>query len=104
MDINFVRERITQLRMAKGISEYQMSYDLGHSRGYISNISSGKSLPSLTELFAICDYFQITPAEFFDPSMGNPTLKKHVVSGLDLLSERDLQLIQSIIAHLIQRG
>ena len=80
MDINFVRERITQLRMAKGI------------------------LPSLTELFAICDYFQITPAEFFDPSMGNPTLKKHVVSGLDLLSERDLQLIQSIIAHLIQRG
>lgn len=61
-------------------------------------------LPSLTELFAICDYFQITPAEFFDPSMGNPTLKKHVVSGLDLLSERDLQLIQSIIAHLIQRG
>ena len=93
MDINFVRERITQLRMAKGISEYQMSYDLGHSRGYIN-----------TELFAICDYFQITPAEFFDPSMGNPTLKKHVVSGLDLLSERDLQLIQSIIAHLIQRG
>ena len=104
MDINFVRERITQLRMAKGISEYQMSYDLGHSRGYINNISSGKSLPSLTELFAICYYFQITPAEFFDPSMGNPTLKKHVVSGLDLLSERDLQLIQSIIAHLIQRG
>ena len=90
MDINFVRERITQLRMAKGISEYQMSYDLGHSRGYINNISSGKSLPSLTELF--------------DPSMGNPNLKKHVVSGLDLLSERDLQLIQSIIAHLIQRG
>ena len=39
-----------------------------------------------------------------DRSMGNPNLKKHVVSGLDLLSERDLQLIQSIIAHLIQRG
>ncbi len=24
-----------------------MSYDLGHSRGYINNISSGKSLPSV---------------------------------------------------------
>ena len=23
----------------------KMSYDLGHSRGYINNISSGKSLP-----------------------------------------------------------
>lgn len=38
---DFVRERITQLRIKKGISEYQMSYDLGHSRGYVYNISSG---------------------------------------------------------------
>ena len=30
----FVKNRITQLRIKKGISEYQMSYDLGHSRGY----------------------------------------------------------------------
>lgn len=40
MDAAFVRERITKLRMQKGVSEYQMSYDLGHSRGYINNISS----------------------------------------------------------------
>lgn len=64
MDSVFVRERITSLRMKKGVSEYQMSYDLGHSRGYINNISSGKSLPSVAELLSICDYFGITPAEF----------------------------------------
>ena len=40
MDAAVVRERITKLRMQKGVSEYQMSYDLGHSRGYINNISS----------------------------------------------------------------
>lgn len=45
MDIEFIRERITQLRLQKGVSEYKMSYDLGHSRGYINNISSGKTLP-----------------------------------------------------------
>ena len=38
MEASFVRERITQLRMAKGVSEYKMSYDLGHSRGYINRI------------------------------------------------------------------
>ena len=37
---SFVRDRITQLRLQKGVSEYQMSYDLGHSCGYIYNISS----------------------------------------------------------------
>ena len=34
MDENFIRDRITQLRLRKGVSEYQTSYDLGHSRGY----------------------------------------------------------------------
>lgn len=103
MDTNFVRERITQLRMRKGVSEYQMSYDLGHSRGYVNNITSGKSLPSLTELFAICEYFQITLVEFFDENVSDPTLMKNVVNGLEQLSEKDLQLIQNIIEHLLQR-
>ena len=44
MDEKFIRDRITQLRLRKGVSEYQMSYDLGHSRSYVYNISSGKSL------------------------------------------------------------
>ena len=35
MDTQFVRDRITQLRLKKGVSEYQMSYDLGHSRSYV---------------------------------------------------------------------
>jgi hypothetical protein len=53
MDIEFVRERITQLRIQKGVSEYKMSYDLGHSRGYINNISSGKK-PTLHDRI-LCD-------------------------------------------------
>ena len=65
MYAEFVKERITQLRLQKGISEYKMSYDLGHSRGYVNNISSGKALPSMAEFFAICEYFGITPIEFF---------------------------------------
>ena len=72
MGPEFVRERITQLRLQKGISEYKMSYDLGHSRGYINNISSGKTLPSMTEFLAMCDYFCITPAEFFNEAVDNP--------------------------------
>ena len=56
MDTQFVRDRITQLRLKKGVSEYQMSYDLGHSRSYVYNISSGKSLPPMAEFLQICKY------------------------------------------------
>ena len=100
MDIDFVRDRITQLRLQKGVSEYKMSYDLGHSRGYINNISSGKTLPSMTEFFAICDYFDITPVEFFDTKNANPKLSQSVLSALEQLDEADLLLVLAVIKRL----
>ena len=93
MDGIFVRERITQLRLEKGVSEYKMSGDLGHSRGYVNNISSGKTLPSMTEFLAICEYFSITPAEFFDEKKTNPKLTKEAVELLEQLGEEDLNLV-----------
>ena len=96
----FVRERITQLRLKKGVSEYQMSYDLGHSRGYIYNISSGKSLPPMSEFFSICDYFNITPAEFFDDGMSNPALIQEAISGLSQLSDEDVLLVLNLVNRL----
>ncbi len=74
MDTKFIRDRITQLRIQKGVSEYKMSYDLGHSRSYIYNISSGKSLPPMAEFLEICDYFEVTPSQFFNDSTENPAL------------------------------
>ena len=96
----FVRERITQLRLKKGVSEYQMSYDLGHSRGYIYNISSGKSLPPMSEFFSICDYFNITPAEFVDDGKSNPALIQEAISGLSQLSDEDVLLVLNLVNRL----
>lgn len=93
----FVRNRITQLRLKKGVSEYQMSYDLGHSRGYVYNISSGKSLPPLKEFFEICRYFDITPQEFFDDGLQSPELIHKAVEGLKDLSDTDMLMILSLI-------
>lgn len=103
MDIEFVRERITQLRIQKGVSEYKMSYDLGHSRGYINNISSGKTLPSMTEFFAICDYFGISPVEFFDTNTRNPKLSRTVVAALEQLDEDDLELTLRNVKRLLRK-
>lgn len=94
---NFVRERITNLRIKKGVSEYQMSYDLGHSRGYVYNISSGKAMPPLKEFFAICDYFEVTPQQFFDDSTQNPELVQKAISGMKQLDESDMLMLLGII-------
>lgn len=103
MQDNFVRERITQLRLKKGVSEYQMSYDLGHSRGYIYNISSGKALPPLKEFFAICDYFEITPQQFFNDSEQHPELIQKGLDGMKQLDEDDLLILLGIINRLLKK-
>ena len=99
---DFVRERITNLRIKKGVSEYQMSYDLGHSRGYVYNISSGKALPPLKEFFAICDYVEITPQQFFDDSSKNPELIQKAIEGMKQLDESDMLMLLSWINRMLK--
>lgn len=93
MNVEFIRTRITQLRLQKGVSEYKMSYDLGHSRSYIHNISSGKSLPPMAEFLQICEYFEITPSQFFDVSTERPSMLKIAIEELEKLDDDDRLLV-----------
>ena len=88
MNETFIRERITELRIQKNISEYKMSLDLGHSKSYIQSISSGKALPSMSEFLYICEYLGITPKEFFDVN-NSEVLKLHqlFISAQELPNE-----------------
>lgn len=54
-------ERLTRLRLERGVSARDMSLTLGQSESYINRIESRKMLPSLPVFFYICDYFNITP-------------------------------------------
>ena len=44
MDEEFIRNRITELRLKKGVSEYQMSMELGQNRSYTGAGGSGSSI------------------------------------------------------------
>ncbi len=90
--------------LRKGVSEYRMRYDLGHSRGYVHNISSGKALPPMKEFFAICDYFDLTPQEFFDEQTQNPELIQKALYGMRRLNEKDLLMLLGLINRLLEDG
>lgn len=100
LDALFIRHRITDLRIKRGISEYKMSLDLGHSRRYIQSISSGRSLPSLPEFLYICEYLDITPSSFFDDSEKEPILVQKALDGLRQLSDKDLLILIGLIDRL----
>lgn len=97
MDEAFIRERITKLRMAKGVSEYKMSLDMGHTRSYIQNITNGRSLPSMSEFLYICEYLGVTPSAFFDENTKEPALLQQVIDGVRSLPEQDILILLRLI-------
>lgn len=103
MTPQFIRDRITQLRMQKGVSEYKMSYDLGCSRGYIYNISSGKSLPPMQKFLEICDYLEVTPSQFFNESSNTPMLVQKIIEELVELDDDDLMFLYNCIQRMTKR-
>lgn len=96
MEKNFIAKRITELRIKKNVLEYKMSTDLGHSKGYIQSIASGRTLPSMTEFLYICDYLEVTPKLFFNEDVKEPILYNEISKNLLIMNEDDLKIILDI--------
>lgn len=97
IDEEFIAKRLTELRIKKDVSEYQMSLELGHSRSYIQSITSGRVLPSMKEFLAICEYLGVTPVQFFDEETKNPLLVQRAIQGLQELNDKDLLMLIGLI-------
>ncbi len=104
MDETYIAERITELRLARNISEYQMSLELGQSKGYVQGITSGKRLPSAKQLFNIADYFHMTVSEFFDDGKHDSPLVLEAILALRQLSDEDIKLVLDVIHRISQQA
>lgn len=100
MNEKFVGERITNLRLKRNVSEHRMSLELGQSKSYIQSITSGKALPSIKQLYNICDYFEITPEEFFSNETDDLHQFHKLCELAKQLSEEDFDRIIDLMERL----
>ena len=98
----FVAERVTKLRMTKGVSARDMSLSIGQSVNYINQIENRKSEPSLSGLFYICEYFGITPPEFFDRDNKHPVALKELTESVKQLDEKALVHLLAFMREIIK--
>ena len=95
--IDFVRSRITELRIKRNVSEHKMSLDLDKSGSYIRGITSGASMPSVKELFNIISYFEITPVDFFAPLGTEDAPYSDICERLRSLDNTDLEKVSTFL-------
>lgn len=101
--IEWFYKRITELRIQKGVSARDMSLSLGQSESYINKIENKRTLPSFTGFIYICEYFEITPQEFFNINSSAPQKTKEILQEIEKLSPIQAEHIYQVIKDLNQK-
>ena len=97
---NSLGKRISQLRIVKGVSARDMSLSIGQGQAYINNIENQKAMPSMRGFFYICEYFNISPKDFFDFDSATPEQLNEMIDDLKALTPDKPASVAGIVKYL----
>jgi transcriptional regulator with XRE-family HTH domain len=98
---DFFRDRLRFLRNERKISAREMSLSLGQNETYINKIETGRTSTSMTGFLKICEFFNITPVQFFDSSASNTLITdKEVLNYFHRLSSYQSEYMISFLKDL----
>lgn len=103
MQITDFSLRLSKLREQKGVSARDMSLSIGQNSGYINNIENGKSLPSMSTFFYICEYLSISEKDFFDCGVTDPKRTNEIVDKINQLNPEQASVVMYIIDSFIKK-
>lgn len=74
-----------------------MSQLSGLGESYISNLLNSDYLPNMAHFFAICDYLQITPKDFFDIEPAEKPKASVLLNEALALTDDQMDLVINVI-------
>ena len=98
--IEWFYNRLTQLRLQKGVSARDMSLSVGQSESYINKIENRRTLPSFSGFLYICEYFEISPQDFFSDTI-SPKNTNALIEDLSKLNFDQTEHVHQIIKDII---
>ncbi len=101
--MEWICKRVSQLRGQMGVSARDMSLSLGQSESYINKIENRRTLPSMAGLLYICEYFGITPREFFDTDSASPGRTSQLLLELEKLTPEQTEHVLQIVRDISQK-
>lgn len=96
-----LQDRLLEIRLANKKSERGLSLDLGHNSNYCNDIANGRALPSMSEFFYICEYFGITPKDFFDNDEKMSLTKQKAKRIIDQLEDSDIDSLMFVLEKFV---
>ena len=99
VDDKFIRARVLNLIAARNLSDRATSLSLGLNENYINKYRKGDPVyPSVDVLLNICEFFKITPAEFFEPALDDPISARAVYEELKRIGNDRIEQILKLFS------
>lgn len=95
---NFVY-RIMQLQKQNNLNDHELSRLLGYKANNMNKIINFVSLPRMEKFFELCDFFNISPEEFFRYNDEDPKWTDQTFKRLQNLNEEERKIIDYIIRN-----
>ncbi|MBQ8170838.1 MAG: helix-turn-helix transcriptional regulator [Oscillospiraceae bacterium] len=99
IDYKEVGKRMAKRRKELELKQYQVCEMINVNYKYISNLETGRSVPSLEVIMNICEALQVTPDYLLLGTLGDTTLisDKSLTERIGRLSQENKKLILGII-------
>lgn len=89
--------RIMQLQRQRNLNDNELSRLLGYKTNNMNKIINFVSFPRMEKFFDLCDFFNITPEEFFRYDDENPKSTNKLYNKIEKLNEEERNIIEYII-------
>ena len=96
------RKRLKMIIKSKGMTLSEVSYAIGRSQGYLSDVLKGKQKLSVDELELICRELNVELRDFFDSTIDSPVFLELVYEArkCDEVSQKHIvEIIKRMEKH-----
>lgn len=103
IDFKMLGKRIAQRRRELVIKQNELAEKAEISNNYLSNIETGRSIPSLTIFATLCIVLNTTPDSFLLGTVKSDDVTQSIVENLKLCDNDSIDLVDDFVQLIVRK-
>lgn len=103
IDFKLLGKRISQRRHELGIKQNELAEKAEIANNYLSNIETGRSIPSLETFSRLCVVLNATPDSFLLGTVKTDDVTQSIIDNLKLCDNDSIDLVDDFVQLIVKR-
>lgn len=103
IDFKLLGKRISQRRRELGIKQNELAEKAEIANNYLSNIETGRSIPSLETFSRLCIVLNATPDSFLLGTVKTDDVTQSIIDNLKLCDNNSIDLVDDFVQMIVKR-